>query len=118
MNTVDEYIAVQSYKHQAKLETMRQAIKKTIPDALESMAYGMPAYKLKGKPLAYFGAAKNHIGFYGTPVTHEAFAEELSRYKQGKGSVQFPLDEELPIALIIKMIRYKAKAINGSEKIK
>src|SRR5690554_7664798 len=67
----------------------------------------MPAYKLNKKPLVYFAGYKNHIGFYATPTGHLEFAKELSKYKQGKGSVQFPLDEPLPVNLIERIIRFR-----------
>ena len=79
------------------------------PNAIESIAYGMPAYKVNGKPLVYFAAFKNHIGFYATPKGHVHFAKELSKYKQGKGSVQFPIDKPIPYDLIKGMVEFKAK---------
>ncbi len=78
---------------------------------MEGIAYQMPAYKIKGKPLVYFAAYKNHIGFYATPTGHSAFAEELSKYKQGKGSVQFPLDEPIPFDLIERIVAFRAQEI-------
>jgi uncharacterized protein YdhG (YjbR/CyaY superfamily) len=73
------------------------------------MAYGMPAYKLNKKPLVYFAGYKNHIGFYATPSGHEQFSKELSKYKQGKGSVQFPLDKPIPFDLIRQMVAFRAQ---------
>ena len=69
----------------------------------------MPAYKMKGKPLVYFGGYPKHIGFYATPAGHAAFAAELSTYIQGKGSVQFPHNRELPEDLIIRMVRFRVR---------
>lgn len=68
----------------------------------------MPAYKTHGKPLVYFAAFKNHIGFYATPTGHAEFAEQLSKYKQGKGSVQFPFDA-VPFDLVEKIIQFRVK---------
>ena len=96
---------------QVILEKVRTTIKKAAPDAIESIAYGMPAYKLNGKPLVYFGGFAQHIGFYATPQAHESFADELAKYKQGKGSVQFPLNQPIPYDLIAKMTRYKAEQL-------
>lgn len=76
------------------------------------MAYGMPAYKLRGKPLVYFAAFNKHIGFYATPTGHEKFATKLAKYKQGKGSVQFPLSEEMPFKLIEEMVKFRVKENN------
>jgi uncharacterized protein YdhG (YjbR/CyaY superfamily) len=106
---VDEYIAVQDKTIAMRLKQMRQIIKEHTPDAVESILYGMPAYKTFGKPLVYFAAFPKHIGFYATPTGHEAFAKDLAIYKQGKGSVQFPHDKPLPIALITKIVKFRVK---------
>ncbi|MCA9328225.1 DUF1801 domain-containing protein, partial [Candidatus Saccharibacteria bacterium] len=76
--------------------------------------YGLVGYKYKGKPLVYFGGFKKHIGFYATPNGHEAFAKEFANYKQGKGSVQFPLDRPLPIELVEKVVLFRLQTINES----
>jgi uncharacterized protein YdhG (YjbR/CyaY superfamily) len=69
----------------------------------------MPAYKLNGKPLVYFAGHKNHIGFYPIPSGISAFKEELSAYSQsGKGSVQFPYNQPLPLELITKIVKFRA----------
>lgn len=88
---------------------MRAIIQETAPDAVESISYGMPAYKTNRKPLVYFAGYKNHIGFYATPNGHAKFATELAKYKQGKGSVQFPIDQPLPLDLIKKIVAFRAK---------
>lgn len=118
VQSIDEYIQQQPETVQSMLIAVKETIEKAAPNAVGGIGYGMPAYKLNGKPLAYFAAAKKHIGFYGTPVTHEAFANELSKYKQGKGSVQFSLDQKMPIALITKMVKFKAKRIDADKKTK
>jgi len=71
------------------------------------MAYGMPGYKTHKNPLVYFAAFKNHIGFYATPSGHTEFKDELSKYKQGKGSVQFPLDQPIPYKLIERIVQFR-----------
>ena len=117
MNTtftsVDEYIQTFPKYIQVFLEQVRALIIKKAPEASESIAYGMPAYKLNGKPLVYFAGYKSHIGFYATPAGHAEFVEELSHYKQGKGSVQFPLDKPIPYDLIERMVEFRVK---GSKK--
>lgn len=104
--TINEYIAGYPNDVQAVLHQVRATIRKAAPEAQEGIAYGMPAFTLHG-PLVYFGAFKSHIGFYATPTGHEAFKEELSPYKQGKGSVQFPLDEPLPLDLISRIVKFR-----------
>ncbi len=106
---VEEYITGFPKEIQKILKAVRTVVKKTAPKAEEGIAYGMPAYKLNGKPLAYFAAFPKHLGFYATPNAHTNFAKELSKYKQGKGSVQFPIDKPIPLSLIEKMVRYNIK---------
>jgi len=105
---VDEYIASFPKETQVILEQVRACIIKAAPKAEEGIGYGMPAYKLNG-PLVYFAGYKGHIGFYATPSGHEAFDKELSKYKMGKGSVQFPIDKKMPLSLITKMVKYRVK---------
>jgi uncharacterized protein YdhG (YjbR/CyaY superfamily) len=109
-NNADEYIAEFPSDVQVILNKIRGIIKKNAPDAEELISYGMPAYKLNKKPLVYFAAFKNHIGFYATPTGHQAFADKLSKYKQGKGSVQFPLNEPMPIELIAEIVQFRVTA--------
>jgi uncharacterized protein YdhG (YjbR/CyaY superfamily) len=108
-NNIIEYIASFPKQVQAILEQVRGTIKAASPDATEVIAYDMPAYKLNGYPLVYFAAFKNHIGFYATPTGHEAFAKELAAYKQGKGSVQFPLDAPMPLDLIARIVKFRVE---------
>jgi uncharacterized protein YdhG (YjbR/CyaY superfamily) len=105
---VNDYIAGFPKSMQKILAQMRAAIKKAAPAAEEVISYGMPAYKLNGM-LVFFAGYKNHIGFYATPTGHKAFEKELSVYKQGKGSVQFPIDKPLPLTLISKIVKYRVK---------
>jgi uncharacterized protein YdhG (YjbR/CyaY superfamily) len=109
MITVDSYIKSFPEEVQVLLEQIRAIIKENAPDAVEGIAYQMPAYKTNGKPLVYFAGFKHHIGFYATPTGHTEFEKELSKYKQGKGSVQFPLDESVPAALIGRIVRFRVK---------
>lgn len=105
---IDEYISIQTPEVQILLEQMRQTIKKAAPQAEEVICYNMPAFKYHGM-LVYFAAYKNHIGFYATPTGHSEFKEELSVYKRGKGSVQFPLNNPLPLDLITRVITFRVK---------
>jgi uncharacterized protein YdhG (YjbR/CyaY superfamily) len=117
-NNVDEYIADFPEEIQSLLNQVRSTIKQAAPDAEESIGYGMPAYKTHGKPLVYFAAFKNHIGFYATPTGHAEFAKELSNYKQGKGSVQFPIDQPMPIRLIAQIVEFRVIENMGKVKVK
>jgi uncharacterized protein YdhG (YjbR/CyaY superfamily) len=105
---VDAYIKQFPATVQTSLQQLRKTIKAAAPKAEEVISYAMPAYKYNGM-LVYFAGYKNHIGFYGTPSGHEAFEKELSVYKRGKGSVQFPVDEPLPLSLITKIVKFRVK---------
>jgi len=115
-SSVDEYISGFPAELREMLLKVRATIKKAAPAAEEMISYGIPAYKLHGRPLVYFAGHKNHVGFYATPTGHEAFKDELSKYKQGKGSVQFPLDKPMPLKLIEKIVKFRVK--ENTEKAK
>ena len=114
---VDEYIAGFPAETQKILNEVRATVKAAAPQAKESISYGMPAYAFNG-PVAYFAGYKNHIGFYATPNAHEEFKNELAKYKQGKGSVQFPIDEPMPLKLITRMVKFRITSNTESAKSK
>jgi uncharacterized protein YdhG (YjbR/CyaY superfamily) len=91
-------------------------IRESVPKAEEGISYSIPAFRLSGRDLVYFAAWKNHIGFYPLPQGAKAFEKELAEYKQGKGSVQFPLDKPISYDLIMKIVKHRAK--ENSEKMK
>ena len=109
--TVDDYINNFNGEEKARLEHIRDIVKTQAPDAEEGIMYGLVGYKLNKKPLVYFGGFEHHVGFYATPNGHEAFKTELAHYKQGKGSVQFPLNEPLPTDLIARMVVFRRDTI-------
>ena len=90
------------------LQKVRQTIKLAAPDAEEAIKYQMPTFTLKGN-LVYFGAFKKHIGFYPVPTGLEAFEADLSPYKTGKGSIQFPYDQPMPYDLITKVVKFRVQ---------
>ncbi|MFH6602530.1 iron chaperone [Maribacter algicola] len=104
---VDEYIASFPEDVRQVLKDIRATIRKSAPDAEETISYGMPAFKYHGM-LVYFAAYEKHIGFYATPSGHKKFEKELSKYKQGKGSVQFPLNAPIPLGLISEIVKFRA----------
>ncbi len=106
--TIDDYIAQSPAEMRERLETLRRTIHEVAPEAEEAISYQMPAFKLNGN-LVYFAAFQNHIGFYPIPTGIEKFKKELSVFKQGRGSVQFPNDQPLPLALIRKIVAFRVK---------
>jgi uncharacterized protein YdhG (YjbR/CyaY superfamily) len=106
---VDEYILQQSADMQVILQTVREAIRKEMPDvAFEKISYQMPTFDVYGN-CVHFAVAKNHIGFYPAPSGIAAFEEifEEKKYKYSKGAVQFPINKPMPIELIRIMTRFR-----------
>jgi uncharacterized protein YdhG (YjbR/CyaY superfamily) len=106
--TMDEYINTFPEDVRAILNELRQIIREAAPEAEETISYQMPTFRLNGN-LVHFAAFKNHVGFYPTPTGIEAFKDELSPYKGAKGSVQFPIDQPLPLSLIRRIVAYRVK---------
>lgn len=102
----DEYLLEFPMEIRIQLEEFRQIVLKNAPKAEESIAYGMPAYKLAG-PLVYFGAFKSHIGFYPTPSAIAEFKAELEPYVTSKGAIQFPHGKPFPKKLIAAIIKFR-----------
>lgn len=105
-SSIDEYIAAFPEDIQAILQAIRATIHAAAPDATEKISYAMPTFYLEGN-LVYFGAFKNHIGFYPVPSAIKAFAEELAPYKRSTGGIQFSLEEPMPLDLIRRMTEFR-----------
>jgi len=108
IKTIDEYIAGFPPEIQAILQQIRATIHAAAPDAQETISYQMPTFTLHGN-LVHFAAFKQHIGFYPTPSGTAHFEAALARYKSGKGSVQFPLDEPIPYDLITEIAKFRVE---------
>jgi len=117
---VDQYIESQPEPAKKALKELRTCILEAVPDAEELLNYNIPAFTLvkggkRDQQIMIAGYAK-HVGLYPHPVVMEYFSEELKEYKQGKGSVQFPLDKPLPKELIIRMVQYRKKLLDENAK--
>jgi uncharacterized protein YdhG (YjbR/CyaY superfamily) len=89
-----------------RMKTIRDMVRDIAPDAVEVFSYGIPGFKLDGKPLVWYAAFKHHTSLY--PMTasiREAHAAALKDYKMSTGTVQFPLDEPLPVALVKRLVK-------------
>ena len=115
--SIGEYIAAFPPGVRKTLEEVRKAIREAAPDAGEAIKYRMPTFTLNGN-LVHFAAYARHVGFYPAPTAIEKFSEELSAWKGAKGSVQFPLDEPMPLALIGRIVRFRVKEQLELEKAK
>lgn len=114
--TIDDYIAHQPKEVQKVMQQLHTAILEVAPDAIEVLNYKIPSFTLvpggkRDQQIMMAGYAK-FVGFYPFPTTMEAFADELSDYKKGKGSVQFPLNKPLPIELIKRMVAYRKNELD------
>lgn len=95
------------------LSELRALVKKTAPGVVEAIAYGMPGYSWRGKPLFYFAAMKGHLGLYPTPGPIRTCAALLSTYSTSKGGVRIPYGTKLPKTLVAKLIRERMKEIQS-----
>jgi uncharacterized protein YdhG (YjbR/CyaY superfamily) len=110
----EAYLASLPADKRAVLEKVRAAIKAAAPDAVETIAYQMPAFKYKGRPLAYFAAYKNHCSFFpasGSIV--EANAASLTGYDVDKGTIRFSASTPLPTALVRKIVKSRIAEIEA-----
>ena len=103
--TIDEYLAPLSREKRAALQKLRQAIKAAAPKAEECLSYQMPAFRLGGKVLVWFGAATNHCAFYPGAFPITALKDELKAYATSKGTIRFSPDRPLPATLVRKLVK-------------
>ena len=114
---VDAFLAALPLEMRAALENLRRAIRAAAPDAEESISYGVPAFKYRGRPLVSFGAAKSHCSFYvQSPAVMEAHRDELAAYDTSKGTVRFAPDAPLPDALVAKLVRARMAETDAAAK--
>lgn len=118
--TVDEYVAAQPKAAQGLLRRVRATIRKTVPSAEEMIRYNIPTYKLNGRPLLHFAVWAQHFGLYpaGSKAVVAAFKKELGAYDVSRGTIRFPLDEPLPLKLIERIAKFRAKEIAAKAKPK
>lgn len=107
-NNIDEYIKFFPEDVQVKLQQLRLTIKESAPNSTEAISWQMPTFKLNGN-LVHFAVHKNHIGLYPGPDAIIKFNDELSTYKTSKGAIQFPLDKELPLDIIKRIVKFNVQ---------
>ena len=108
--TVSEYIAAFPNDVQKILKQIRRTVKKVAPGAAEKISYGIPALTLDGKYIIYYAAHKHHIGLYPEPGKDKGFAKDYAPYKtSGKGTIQFPFNQPMPLALIEKIVKFRIR---------
>ena len=110
--TPDDYLAALSADKRAALQALRSAIKIATPKAEECISYGVPAFRLNGKFLLAYGAAKNHCAFYPGSVV-QTLADELKNYDTSRGTIRFPADKPLPRALVRKLVQLRVAKLRA-----
>lgn len=117
LSSVDAYIAAQPEATQPILASMRNAIRKAIPQAEELISYKMPAYKLHAEPVLYFAGWKHHVSLYPLTATMlAAFKDEIAPYKVHKSTIRFPLSEPAPLKLIARLAKFRADEVRQRAK--
>lgn len=115
--SVSEYIASKPKDAQSALRRVRSTIRKAVPAAEEGISYQIPAYKLNGVPVAYFAGWKHHYSLYpASGAVVAEFKDELAPYELSKGTIKFPLSEPVPVDLIARIVKFRAKQVTMREK--
>jgi uncharacterized protein YdhG (YjbR/CyaY superfamily) len=117
--TVDQYIASRPEEAQRVLRQLRKVLRAALPGSEEVISYQIPAYRLPGGTVLYFGGWKQHTALYPASKTvFDKFQKELERYKLSRGTIQFPLSEPLPLRLIERIAQFRAKEVAARQKAK
>jgi uncharacterized protein YdhG (YjbR/CyaY superfamily) len=104
--TIDEYLTGVNAQQRVALEKLRRTIRAVAPKLEECISYGIPAFRLKGRSLVFFGAWANHCSFYpGSSATLRKFRNQLKNFQISKGTIRFSSDKPLPIALVKKLVK-------------
>ena len=115
--SVDEYMASQPEAVRGLLRRVRRTIREALPRAEEAISYNIPAYKMDGGAVLYFAVWKEHYSLY--PATGRlvaAFKDELAPYEISKGTIRFPLSQAVPVKLIGRIAKFRAKEVGDREK--
>ena len=112
MQTVDDYISLLPEQTQGIMQSLRKAIREAAPAASEIISYKMPAFKMNNI-VVWYGAFKNHVGFFPTAEAIGVFKKELSKYKTSKGTIHFPFEKPLPLGLVKKIVKFRVKEIQN-----
>ena len=115
--SIDEYLAAVNADQRTALENLRKTIRAAAPKAEECISYGIPAFRLSGRSLVFFGAWANHCAFYpGSSATLKKFRNELSDFQTSKGTLRFSPDKPLPVALVKKLLKARIAENNARAK--
>ncbi len=110
MATVEEYFGDVGEAEKAEHERVKKIVKEVVPEAEESISYGIPTFKYKGKSILFFGVFKDHLSIF--PGAAVRLKDELKGYKMSKGTIQFTTDKPLPEAVIKEILLARLKAVS------
>jgi len=117
--SVDQYIASQPESVREILERVRRTLRRAMPGAEEGISYKMPAYKLEGRVVLYFAAWKKYFSIYPATATVVAeFADDVAPYFDHKSTLRFPFSDPVPVKLIQRIAKFRAKEVSGLEMTK
>jgi uncharacterized protein YdhG (YjbR/CyaY superfamily) len=112
--TIDEYLVGVNADHRDALQKLRETIHGVAPKAEECISYGIPAFRLNGRSLVFFGAWANHCAFYpGSSATLKKFRNELRNFQTSKGTLRFSPDKPMPVALVKKLLKARIAENNA-----
>lgn len=112
--TIDEYLHALEPDRRNELQRLRQRVTHLIPEAEETMSYGMPTLKYRGRALVYFTSSKKHLSFYPSSWAIDELQDRLSGYTTTEHAIQFTLDNPLPDALVDDLVRVHAREIDAN----
>jgi uncharacterized protein YdhG (YjbR/CyaY superfamily) len=112
MSVIDEYLDKITAPQKAELQRIRKIVNAVVPEATETISYGMPAFKYKDKYLIGFYVYKSHISLFPTPEPINSLKSKLGNYKLSKGTIQFTLDNTIPETLIRSLLLYRIDNID------
>lgn len=116
---VDAYLASQPKQNLAALKQLRALIRKTVPEATETISYAIPAYRLPEGTVVFFAGWKAHVSLYPIgALAPEKLGDKLMQHEAGRGTLRFPLDEPLPLKLIERFVKLRAQEVRALAKAK
>jgi uncharacterized protein YdhG (YjbR/CyaY superfamily) len=114
--TIDEYLSGVNADHRNALQELRETIHAVAPKAEECISYGIPAFRLNGRSLVFFGAWANHCALYpGSSATLKKFRNELRDFQTSRGTLRFSPDKPVPVALVKKLL--KARIAENNDRV-
>jgi uncharacterized protein YdhG (YjbR/CyaY superfamily) len=101
---IDDYIAGFPREMRMKLGAVRATIRQVVPEATETISYGMPTFRVDGRDIVHLAGLKRHVSLYPVPDGDEALEADLAAYRAGTGPLQFPVADPIPHELVRRVV--------------